>query len=427
MLNHPYPVLNMVEHLGGGLGAVGLSVPPQIFKMTTSCTCRLLLLLLPLVSCWTFAVSSGLLTLDRGDSFLTMVRRGGIEVREVAVLQRGTSFGGVARFDAETIQALQGNSREHYREIGQRAATVQGDGIHSASQKLAAEPHPMLTYDHPAFTVGAVALLREAAVDETGLVCDRSHRCIHANGCPDPQRAPGRKMLHSEVWQRTMRRADFPASRVPMVQDLVVLTQRWGADYFHFIWEALVRLAPVLELGLLTQSKTPLNFHVASTTPPFVREILAEFGIEEHHVVDGPYRTQRLWLPEPTACGTPSFSQVRRLQLLVRTSILAGIPALLPLGLPGSASRRAQELGTIVLVKRTNSQARRLLNWFTLHSMLEVTGLERDIEVVTFDDAKLPTARATFKIFGRARIVVGAHGAGLANIVACSPAGIYFS
>ena len=64
---------------------------------------------------------------------------------------------------------------------------------------------------------------------------------------------------------------------------------------------------------------------------------------------------------------------------------------------------------------------RHLTNHEDVHEVLRQLGERTAREVVLFDDMRLPSFEMTLELFYRADVVVGPHGAGMANLLAARP------
>ena len=344
----------------------------------------------------------------RGASFAAELRAAGVEVRTVGEPLADIRDNASTSFGPSVLEALLLNERAEYRAIGRHAQLQSRDA--SLQRYLVCDPFVFGTFERDPLSV---ARLSDAAIGADGTVCEEGgeRRCIAPAGCSS---AAALRTNTAAVALQRWTAARLGAAQRPPLADLVVLTQRWGHSYFHFVCEALVRLAPALA-AIATSGRArarAAHVHVASAAPPFVAELLsAVFGIEHSRIVDGLQRSKRVWLAESVACGTPSLAQVAGL----RGALHAG--ALLPVR--ASDARR-----TTLLVRRTVATSRRLRNWGELREALAAAAAALGDVLVTFDDARLPSARATLALFARAHAVVAAHGAALANLVAASPGAV---
>lgn len=186
--------------------------------------------------------------------------------------------------------------------------------------------------------------------------------------------------------------------QVPTYNTVYVLSQFWGEGYFHFLLENLPRLT----LGLRFLKRHPsVKVHVVSSQG-FTRDILSLLGIDSDRLVTGDVRAKVAVFPEPISCGSPSLPLVRAL----RREILGVIPSAPP----------KEEL-TIVVKRRG---AREVLNHRELVSSLKGPVWEFDAPHFYLNGSRLNLPNP-FVGFSRASLLVGPHGAGLANLVAMRP------
>lgn len=161
-----------------------------------------------------------------------------------------------------------------------------------------------------------------------------------------------------------------------------------ATPYFHWLFEVVPGLLAALEADPATRVL------VADPAPRYVRDLLAMVGREAVRA-PGPVRVRDLWMPgiEPAA----GFVTAEDLDAL---RALRG---------PSPADR-----GLALYVSRRRAPARRLAG----EERLEADLVARGFEVVHGQDLSLPEQIARF---ARAEIIVGPHGAGLANLVWAEP------
>ncbi|MFN9646305.1 MAG: glycosyltransferase family 61 protein [Cyanobacteriota bacterium] len=218
------------------------------------------------------------------------------------------------------------------------------------------------------------------------------------------------------VFSRLLRRSWTPAAVPPgwwrpapapraLAEPLVLLSSHNNPNYHH--WLTLPGLAPLMlqrRFGLAVEPRTRLALTAipGRPQPPFLRPLLALVA-PELPVVEG-------------AClSAPRL----RLALQEHASPVVVSPALLAWwreslgGLLASAGPPRRRL----LISRRRARSRRCLNEEALLARLAPLGFERlDLEGMAVRDQLVA--------FARAAVVVGAHGAGLTNLVACRPGAI---
>jgi capsular polysaccharide biosynthesis protein len=194
----------------------------------------------------------------------------------------------------------------------------------------------------------------------------------------------------------------------PFVQHfptLASIVHRYGGAYYHWLLESVPRLLQ-LRARLAADPTLPLLVDYdfgGSFTNTWTDQYLDLLGIDRRRVVRYDpariYTADTLYVSGPVASGTPTASATAAIRA-----------ALLP---------RTGRVGppVIVAVSRANAACRRIRNWPALVAALNAM---RAAEVVDFvsDDWSV---RDQIALFARADAVVGAHGAGLANMVFCDP------
>ncbi|KAL4425168.1 hypothetical protein ABPG75_009184 [Micractinium tetrahymenae] len=237
-----------------------------------------------------------------------------------------------------------------------------------------------------------VATLHSAFVEgEAGLVYDSAGRVFHPPHfhfnrtsplAPMPQRTPPQAAASCEPFSA-----------------LATVVQRFGAMYYHFLEEALPRVALLQSSGLLTSDVKLLTWG-----QPYEYEYLDLLGIPRSQVVpfnaSRVYCADRLLVPTPT----PRITPPREALGLVRRGL--GVQTL-PEG----------ERNLLIYVSRADEPSRRVANEEALLAAIRAAFPEQEVAVFKGD---LPP-QETIELFQRARLVVGPHGAGLSHILFSAP------
>ena len=176
------------------------------------------------------------------------------------------------------------------------------------------------------------------------------------------------------------------------------ISQYWGENYYHFTNENLPRI--VFALQFLLQNED-IKIHTSSQSS-FVQVLLAELGINKTRLVSGDIQAKTAYIPGGLACGTSSVTHIKILSMFLRAKL-----------------KYEQKRDTIVLIQRSSKR------WFKNHNsilkMLESTAEKFHLAVKVFGDRPLPTILESQKLFNRAIMVVGPHGAGISNIIFSQP------
>eukprot|EP01047_Picozoa_sp_COSAG01_P003140 COSAG01_NODE_90_length_27307_cov_734.166458_25_plen_518_part_00 len=333
---------------------------------------------------WGFSNRSERVDIEKTTDFSRrMLEMGGVTVVRRPKLFHSVVHSAAARttrnptlHDESILQSLRDNNREAYQRYARQIAAGEPAWADMELEHYApgsAEPIP------------GIAVMQHAFVDEEGNVCDAKH-CIGIRSCEmkvaKPREIAGKP--HDQLY---------------------VVAQNQGHGFWHFFGEDFVRIS--VGIDLLLEDKS-IKVHVVRKNA-FTKDYMRLVGIDESRLIEGVATARVLFYPEPSACGSPSRYIARQTRHMLRTALL------LP---PSSGAPAAAARPRILVVKRSGS--RKVLNHDALVVALSrVAGDTADVEV--FDDKFIPGARKTLELFGTSAIIVGPHGAGLANIAVAPP------
>ena len=140
-----------------------------------------------------------------------------------------------------------------------------------------------------------------------------------------------------------------------------------------------------------------------------VRQLLPVFGLN-NRVVSGVVKASVIFRPHSSGCLWPNFLYTRTANVMFRRYVekeLLGEGKLYP-----NTDR------IILFIKRTY---RRITNHDEVTSLAQRLAQRTNRQLVMFDDQKLPSLNETMTLFYRADVVIGVHGAGLANLIFSRP------
>ncbi len=184
-----------------------------------------------------------------------------------------------------------------------------------------------------------------------------------------------------------------------LYDEVLTIAQFWGWGFFHCMVENLPRIAPYITF---LKDHPQIKVHVETVTS-FENSILEKLGISGERVIAGEIRARILYLPAGTACGRPNFFNTQLLSLYYRESI----------------PTPPQPRNSIVIIKRSS---KRYLNRHTdIYNMVEKIARNKGFEVETFGDTPVPPLHEAMAMFNRAWMIIGPHGAGLANSIFAEP------
>ena len=179
-------------------------------------------------------------------------------------------------------------------------------------------------------------------------------------------------------------------------REVFVISQYWAENYFHSLVETLPRIVPYI--AFLRQNPSIL---IHSEPTVYIKHALEMLDISPRRIVSGTVQSDVIYLPEGVRCA---HAQTYNTQLLASTFI-RHTRLLYP----------TDNRNLIVLIKRS---AKRFFRYhLSIYEALKVLARETGTRVVVFDDRDLPKFHEMTRMFYNARLVVGAHGAGLSNIM----------
>ena len=182
-------------------------------------------------------------------------------------------------------------------------------------------------------------------------------------------------------------------------QEVFTIAQNWGNGYFHGLIENLPRIVSYLDF---LQSNPEIKVHVASK---FIKPHLLILGISSTRVITGRVKADIVYLPQSGGCGGSHTVAVQGLQQAFMQHIPLQYPRL--------------TRNSIVVIRRSHKR------WLHQHqdvmAMIQHLSAEYEMNVKEFRDDPPPTLIETMAIFSSAKLVVGPHGAGFANLIYAKP------
>jgi hypothetical protein len=206
----------------------------------------------------------------------------------------------------------------------------------------------------------------------------------------------------------------------PNVEAAILMTQLFAVGYYHFLLELVPRLLIAKQYARSAPLLVPSD---GDRIHGFIKHILAILGYSEGMIVKYPVaptgapagfakvRVQRLitvdWVPHPSSVRVDDAHLPPKYALnLVRDALQSPI-ALHP---------QTQQQPMVIWIQRARAPSRRITNDGELVALVK-SRLPANAVLQIFSDDPCPTAAQGFELFSRAAVVIGLHGAGLANAV----------
>ncbi len=233
-------------------------------------------------------------------------------------------------------------------------------------------------------TVGFIHVLSDAIVLPEGEVLYKNVKLL-PSGCYNG----GAPMLNKQT-----------AANVKFADEVFTISEFWGEGFFHAMIEDVPRIIPYI--SFLRQQKK-IKIHVR-TRARFTFEMLALLGIEEARIIDGYVRAKIIYMPMGTRCGSAYMFNIQLLSMYSRRA---------------KSQTNRDTFQNLVLIRRSTKR------FFTQHGqvlkMLTLIGKKYNSTVKVFSDRAGLTFSTGSRMFNDAAMVVGPHGAGLANLIFAKP------
>jgi len=190
-------------------------------------------------------------------------------------------------------------------------------------------------------------------------------------------------------------------SRVPLYDELYVVTQYWGTSVFHRMVEILPRIA----LHVQFLNANPQIRVAAPEAGGRTAELLEIAGVDGRRLVAGSARARLVYQPRSTGCGFANVPESQTLSRLYRDHIERTFPA--------------RPRDRLILVRR--SGLRRFSEQTAIEAATRRAAAAFDLTFALFADNPTPSLNDTMTMFHSAVLVVAPHGAALSNILFSRP------
>src|SRR6218665_4015381 len=188
---------------------------------------------------------------------------------------------------------------------------------------------------------------------------------------------------------------------IPFRKEILVIAQNHGDEMYHRISEVMPRIALFIDF---LQSNPSIAIFSLENKGLFV-ELLGILGIDRERIVTREYRAGLVYLPRTSACCLPNFIENQVLSKRFRDYIRRNF-AMNP-------------RDKIVVIRR--SHYRRFRDQEAVERVVENVARTFNLSFSVYQDNPSPSLNDTMIMFNSAVVVIGPHGAGLANVVFSEP------
>jgi hypothetical protein len=214
-------------------------------------------------------------------------------------------------------------------------------------------------------------------VDSNGIIVYKNNKFLINGGC---------------LWKNSEIRFST-AINIIKYSNVISIACKWGAEIWHFPYEAFVALKMVPN-DILKICK----IHVTKKTK-YVIEWLNFMNINESQIIEGNILAENLYIPRMGKCGNPYYSQLLWINDIIYKHL-----------------NNNNKLEYVILVKR--NKTRILKNHNELKIELQTFCDKHSLKLIIHDDQKLPSLKDQHKLFNKAKYVFAPHGAAGINISA---------
>ena len=188
---------------------------------------------------------------------------------------------------------------------------------------------------------------------------------------------------------------------IPLYNELFVISQFWGTEYFHRMIEVLPRIVVYVDF---LKANPQIRILVPEVRGRIV-ELLQIIGLPKSRLVAGVSRAKIVYQPKSTPCGTPTVPESQLLSKLYRNYI--------------ERSLSPQPRNRLILIRRSGS--RRFTEQKEIENLMKGAASDFNLTYTLFIDNPPPSLSDTMRIFHSAVMIVAPLGAGEANMIFSQP------
>ena len=197
---------------------------------------------------------------------------------------------------------------------------------------------------------------------------------------------------------------------VSCVPEVFLISERPEFNYFHFTIEQFTRLAGFVHF---LQQRPQVAIHVEQNSTQIARKFLPLFGLT-NPVVSGVIKANVIFMPQGGGLHNPMIASLQLASSLYHKYVIHNI-------VPTQQTALFDRYGKkpfIIFIKR---KSRAIANYDEIIALCQQLATRIDHSVYVYDDTALPSLDDTMWLFYHARLIIGPHGAGMANMVFARP------
>ena len=193
-----------------------------------------------------------------------------------------------------------------------------------------------------------------------------------------------------------------PFNKQQMYDEIFVISQSSGEEYYHKMLENMPRLASFL---LFLRQHPNIRIHMIRRD--YHTDILFRaLQLDPNRIVTGNIHANLVHLPYSSGCQRPLINEIKLLSREYRDYIA--------INLTGDKTWKS-----VVLIKRT--MKRQFIQQQEIENVVSELSTIYDFRYELFSDDPPPSPEETMLMFYRARVIIAPHGAGLTNMLFSRP------
>ena len=187
-------------------------------------------------------------------------------------------------------------------------------------------------------------------------------------------------------------------------EEVFVITQYFGTDYYHKMMEDFPRLAPVLPF---LRRNPRVRIHMLGRDN-HTDALFKALQLDPGRIVTGNIHALIAYLPRSSPCGQIRIPESQLLSYEYRKYIQDNLQG-------------SKNWNSVVLIKRTIKRGRHFSQQVEIESIVSNLTNKYGLRYELFADNPVPSPEQTMLMFYRAKVIVAPHGAGLSNMIFSRP------